>query len=188
MPALLAEVRAIAARPNVCGYNAFHTSGGVLLRPSSVKSDKQMLPLDLYVWNEFGRRGTALTGGAAGLAGAVDGTCITPFRLDVSRHVIAPEGTAGGAPSLRVAHVSDLHLSRIGAREEAVLHALDGLAADLIVLTGDSIDRAAGLGALSDFLAACPAAPARLLGGSAGSGGPQAASEVFVLQGTLKAR
>ncbi len=107
-------------------------------------------------------RGTALTGGAAGLAGAVDGTCITPFRLDVSRHVIAPEGTAGGAPSLRVAHVSDLHLSRIGAREEAVLHALDGLAADLIVLTGDSIDRAAGLGALSDFLAACPAAPARL--------------------------
>ena len=28
-------MRAIVARPNVCGYNAFHTSGGVLLRPSS---------------------------------------------------------------------------------------------------------------------------------------------------------
>ena len=23
-------VRAIVARPNICGYNAFHTSGGVL--------------------------------------------------------------------------------------------------------------------------------------------------------------
>jgi murein tripeptide amidase MpaA len=55
-------VRAIVARPNVCGYNAFHTSGGVLLRPSSVKADKQLLPLDLFVWKEFARRGTALTG------------------------------------------------------------------------------------------------------------------------------
>ena len=32
-PEIDALVRAIVARPNVCGYNAFHTSGGVLLRP-----------------------------------------------------------------------------------------------------------------------------------------------------------
>lgn len=102
------------------------------------------------------------------MAAAVDGTCVTPFRLDVSRHVITPDGApdrgpAGdGAPSLRVAHVSDLHLARLGPREEAVLEALAASAADLIVLTGDSVDSAAGVGALGEFLAACPAATARL--------------------------
>ena len=28
-PEIDALVRAIVARPNICGYNAFHTSGGV---------------------------------------------------------------------------------------------------------------------------------------------------------------
>ena len=36
-PEIDALVRAIVARPNICGYNAFHTSGGVLLRPSSTR-------------------------------------------------------------------------------------------------------------------------------------------------------
>jgi len=38
-PEIDALVRAIVARPNICGYNAFHTSGGVLLRPSSTEPD-----------------------------------------------------------------------------------------------------------------------------------------------------
>ena len=33
-PEIDALVRAIVARPNICGFNAFHTSGGVLFRPS----------------------------------------------------------------------------------------------------------------------------------------------------------
>jgi hypothetical protein len=32
------------ARPNICGYNAFHTSGGVLLRPSSTRPDDKLAP------------------------------------------------------------------------------------------------------------------------------------------------
>jgi len=61
-PEIDALVRAIVARPNICGYNAFHTSGGVLLRPSSVMSDKQLPPIDVWVWKLFSERGTALTG------------------------------------------------------------------------------------------------------------------------------
>ncbi|MBT5757852.1 MAG: carboxypeptidase, partial [Acidimicrobiaceae bacterium] len=38
-PEIDALVRALMARPNVCGFNAFHTSGGVLLRPSSTAAD-----------------------------------------------------------------------------------------------------------------------------------------------------
>lgn len=61
-PEIDALVRAIVARPNVCGYNAFHTSGGVLLRPSSTRPDKMLPPVDRWVFAQLGERGTALTG------------------------------------------------------------------------------------------------------------------------------
>ncbi len=60
-PEIDALVRAIVARPNICGYNAFHTSGGVLLRPSSTKRDGDLPPLDVWAWKELGVRGTELT-------------------------------------------------------------------------------------------------------------------------------
>lgn len=61
-PEIDALVRAIVARPNICGYNAFHTSGGVLLRPSSTQPDSKLPPGDRWVWTEIGALGTALTG------------------------------------------------------------------------------------------------------------------------------
>jgi hypothetical protein len=61
-PEIDALVRAIAARPNVCGYNAFHTSGGVLLRPSSTRPDDKLAPMDVWIWKQLGARGTELTG------------------------------------------------------------------------------------------------------------------------------
>lgn len=45
-------VRAIAARPNVCGYNAYHTNGGILLRPSSVRPDSAMSAVDVWTFKE----------------------------------------------------------------------------------------------------------------------------------------
>lgn len=61
-PEIDALVRAVVARPNICGYNAYHTAAGVLLRPSSVKPDSALPPLDVWAWNRLGERGTALTG------------------------------------------------------------------------------------------------------------------------------
>jgi hypothetical protein len=60
-PEIDALVRAVMARPNVCGYNAFHTSGGFLLRPSSTRSDGELAPLDVWTWKQLGARGTELT-------------------------------------------------------------------------------------------------------------------------------
>jgi hypothetical protein len=60
-PEVDALVRAIAARPNVCGYNAYHTYGGVLLRPSSTKADSGLPALDVWAWKQLGARGTELT-------------------------------------------------------------------------------------------------------------------------------
>lgn len=61
-PEIDALVRAIVARPNICGFNAFHTSGGALLRPSSTKPDAKLPRMDVWVWNQLAERGTALTG------------------------------------------------------------------------------------------------------------------------------
>ena len=60
-PEVRALMAALVERPNVCGYNAFHTSGGVLLRPSSTRADKDLPPVDVWTWKQLGRRGTELT-------------------------------------------------------------------------------------------------------------------------------
>lgn len=61
-PEIDALVRAMAARPNICGANAFHTSGGVLLRPSSTMADDKLPPRDVWVWKQLAAEGTAITG------------------------------------------------------------------------------------------------------------------------------
>lgn len=61
-PEIDALVRAIVARPNICGYNAFHTHGGIVLRPSSTQPDSSLPPVDRWTWTELGARATELTG------------------------------------------------------------------------------------------------------------------------------
>jgi murein tripeptide amidase MpaA len=61
-PEIDALVRAMVARPNICGFNAFHTSGGVLLRPSSTRPDSALAPMDVWTWKELAKIGTELTG------------------------------------------------------------------------------------------------------------------------------
>ncbi len=61
-PEIDALVRAIVARPNVSGFNAYHASGGVLLRPSSTRADVKLAPMDVWVWKELAAQGTELTG------------------------------------------------------------------------------------------------------------------------------
>ena len=61
-PEVQALLSAVVARPNVCGYTAYHTSGGVILRPSSTRPDRELPPIDLRRWTRLGQRGTDLTG------------------------------------------------------------------------------------------------------------------------------
>ena len=60
-PEILSLVRAVKARPNVCGYNAFHTAGGFMLRPSSNLPDSKLPPEDLFIFKKFGEHSTPLT-------------------------------------------------------------------------------------------------------------------------------
>lgn len=61
-PEIDSLVRAIVARRNICGYNAYHTAGGWLLRPDGRAWGGDVPPIDVWVWKALGQRGTALTG------------------------------------------------------------------------------------------------------------------------------
>lgn len=110
------------------------------------------------------RRRLLTAGGlcAAGLptVGAIDGFLVTPRRLDVTDHAVASREPHAAA-RLRLAQVSDLHHHRIGTLETRLLTALHDARPDVVVFTGDMIDRRADLWQLETFLRECPAAPHR---------------------------
>lgn len=58
------------------------------------------------------------------------------------------------APAFRVVQLSDLHLQRFGGSEKAVVAQVLALQPDLVVLSGDAIDRADALPVLQSFLQA----------------------------------
>jgi len=98
-----------------------------------------------------GATGAGATGAAwvaaAGLASAgvlLSGHALRPRRVRVSQQRVAfPEG----APALRIAHVSDLHLGNgTGVvRVERLVRQTNALGADLVALTGDLFDGPAEL-------------------------------------------
>lgn len=110
------------------------------------------------------RRRLLMGGGlvAAGLplVGAADGLFVTPRRLQTTDHVISSRSSRPGS-RLRLAQVSDLHLHRIGGLETRLLAALHDSRPDLILFTGDMIDRRIDLWQLETFLRECPASPRR---------------------------
>lgn len=56
----MAEV--ILARPNICGMCAYHTHGGIILRPSMTKPDSAMGANDINLYEQIGEIGTQITG------------------------------------------------------------------------------------------------------------------------------
>jgi murein tripeptide amidase MpaA len=61
-PEVRSAVAAMSSRPNICGYIAYHTSGGVHLRPWSSYPDEKFPTQDLRVYRDVGKRLTGITG------------------------------------------------------------------------------------------------------------------------------
>lgn len=99
-----------------------------------------------------------LAGGGLATAAAVDGFLVTPGRLQTTDHTL---GSSGRGPNLRLAQVSDLHLRSLGRLETHLLTALHDSRADLLLFTGDMIDRRLDLWKLETFLRECPTGPRR---------------------------
>ena len=61
-PEAMGMGRLILDNPNICGMCAYHTHGGIILRPSMMKYDAEMSPRDLTLYKAIGEVGTRLTG------------------------------------------------------------------------------------------------------------------------------
>ncbi len=75
---------------------------------------------------------------------------IEPHQIEVSQQTLSPKG-AGDRP-IRIVQLSDLHLQALGTRERAVAAEVMRLTPDLVVLSGDVIDRPEALKQLDEFL------------------------------------
>jgi predicted MPP superfamily phosphohydrolase len=75
------------------------------------------------------------------LAATFDGLYIEPFHLTVSELEIKNAPIFFQDRPLRILQVSDLHIEHISPRERAVMEKVNSLAADMIVLTGDYINK-----------------------------------------------
>ncbi len=61
-PEIAAEVAAITERRNISAFVAYHTHGGLYLRPYSAHADDTMPTSDLRTYTKIGRKATELTG------------------------------------------------------------------------------------------------------------------------------
>jgi murein tripeptide amidase MpaA len=52
----------ILDHPNICGMCAYHTHGGIILRPSMTRPDSAMGARDINLYKEIGKVGTEITG------------------------------------------------------------------------------------------------------------------------------
>src|SRR5690606_14847039 len=60
-PEAFGMAKFILAHPNICGMCAYHTHGGIILRPSMTKPDSAMSARDMNLYKEIGKVGTEIT-------------------------------------------------------------------------------------------------------------------------------
>lgn len=105
------------------------------------------------------RRGWIVSVAGAVAAGtALNAFAVEPRRVSITRHRL---GNPGGRRA-RITQLTDLHLQSVGRHEERIAAAVETLQPDLIVFTGDSVDRAANVELLRDFLTLLPASTPKL--------------------------
>jgi murein tripeptide amidase MpaA len=61
-PEVAGMAKFILDHPNICGMCAYHTHGGLILRPSMTRPDSAMGARDINLYKEIGKVGTELTG------------------------------------------------------------------------------------------------------------------------------
>lgn len=109
------------------------------------------------------RRKALLGLGAASGAGLVDAFGIEPSWLDVATHEVPITALPRGLDGLKVAQVTDAHLSEMGSLEEQLLETIRAERVQIVALTGDIIDSTSAFGALGDFCSELARTGARVL-------------------------
>jgi uncharacterized protein len=85
-------------------------------------------------------------------AALVDGFLLEPFQLDVSRLEILCSQLPAGFDGLKIVQLSDLHLHRISRAYRIAIDVIGREHPDLVVITGDLVDRPEQTAACIAFL------------------------------------
>jgi predicted MPP superfamily phosphohydrolase len=101
--------------------------------------------------------------GVAFIALSVYSTWIEPYRIDVTRHDLR---SAGKSERFKLVQVSDLHLHAFGKHERELAKQIAALNADVIVLSGDAIDRVEAVPWLRAFVDELGSVPVLLVLGN----------------------
>lgn len=81
-------------------------------------------------------------------AGTIDAFVVEPRWLSITHRAVSVPGLPSGLDGLRIAHLSDLHLSELGSIHERVVAELGRFSPDLTAITGDSVEQPEALPAL----------------------------------------
>lgn len=76
----------------------------------------------------------------AGSGALLYGALVEPFRLQLTHLTVETDRLPEDAESIRVLHISDLHVERLTRREEKLLDLIKEVQADLILITGDYLN------------------------------------------------
>lgn len=90
---------------------------------------------------------TAALGGAA----LADASAIEPYWLEVSRHDVPVAGLPAALDGMRIAQIADVHLPGTPDAARRAAAAIERERPDVVVLTGDIIEDAIWLPALTEF-------------------------------------
>jgi len=102
--------------------------------------------------NTSRRRFLALAGGALGAAAlGADAFLFEPEHVQLSRHDVRVPGLPRGLEGLRIAQVSDVHFPGNIAAGEAALEHLERERPEIVVLTGDMLERPRAMPQLTEF-------------------------------------
>lgn len=99
--------------------------------------------------------GASAVGGALALGGYAG--LVEPRRLQLTRHP-ANRRTSASQREVTVVQITDLHLRRVGGLHRRMAARVNALRPDLVLITGDSVDRRDRLGELASLLAMLDAA------------------------------
>ena len=95
------------------------------------------------------KRGFFACAGLVLLGLLIQGAWVATAQVEVTHHKLQAQSDKG--PAIKVVQLSDLHIQRMGAIEHSVLNQVKQIAPDLVVFTGDMLDRPEALDALMAF-------------------------------------
>lgn len=111
----------------------------------------------------LGRRRLLFGAAAAAGGAALDAFAVEPAWLSVSQHAVRVPGLPRALDGFKLAQITDAHLRRVGRVEQAIVESVRREQVQLVVLTGDFVDRPAGLGVLAELCSALRGVGAELV-------------------------